>query len=168
MRASILFSAPLFAAAALAQSTSVDEHPQTTYLTQTNSLGVVTGQPAVATSQPPQPPAATSQPAVVTTQPDAASIPALGSGVHTVPQVSGNSTSFLTVSISNTTTSFFSPTIKPSGSTTGSVTRSPSGTDASGSPTGTATTSSSTGAAATMRAMAGGVVGVGAFVAAFL
>lgn len=55
----------------IAQS-SVDPFPQTSYLAQTNSLGVVTGQPAAATSIPDQPAADTSiptQPAAVTSQP---------------------------------------------------------------------------------------------------
>lgn len=88
MRVSALFSLPILAAVASAQSdssssaaassasdvssSSIDEHPQTTFLTQTNSLGVVTGQPtepAVVTSQP-------TEPAGVTTQPTLATIPA--------------------------------------------------------------------------------------------
>ena len=54
MRSSIFASAAILAVAS-AQSSSVDPAPQTVYLSQTNSLGVVTGQPAVATAIPNQP-----------------------------------------------------------------------------------------------------------------
>jgi uncharacterized membrane protein YgcG len=85
MRSSIFFAAP-FVAAAYAQSSSeanstvveISASGSTTsttvpysngftsYLTQTNSLGVVTGMPEVATAQSALPPAVTSQPAVAT------------------------------------------------------------------------------------------------------
>ncbi|KAJ9609746.1 hypothetical protein H2200_006074 [Cladophialophora chaetospira] len=45
------------------QSTSSYENPFTVYTSQTNSLGVITGMPAVVTSQPTQPAVVTSQPA---------------------------------------------------------------------------------------------------------
>ncbi|MCJ1259243.1 ADAM metallopeptidase with thrombospondin type 1, motif [Lignoscripta atroalba] len=86
MRSSIIFALP-FAAVALAQSSTVVSvtevtdgqvqatsttytNPFTSFLSQTDSLGVVTGQPSVVTSQPSvftsQPVAETSQPSVIT------------------------------------------------------------------------------------------------------
>jgi hypothetical protein len=106
MRASVFYSA-VFAAAASAQSvslvlpqvgsnhdlnasqSSVDPYPQTTQLQFTNSLGVVTGQPAVVTSIPGQPAVVTqipTQPAVVTSQPLPADVPAVGPGVSFNPE----------------------------------------------------------------------------------
>jgi hypothetical protein len=202
--------APIFAAAVLAQdsvsrcslfvspcigtqltmiqsaSSSVDPAPQTSYLQQTNSLGVVTGMPAVATSIPSQPAVVTSQPAVVTeqpsvvteqpsvvtSQPPVVSIPAVGTGIHTVvlPPMSGSNSSNTVVVSANNSTTVLLNTGSPSGSgLSGSATRTPtgpSGSDASKS--SSATGAQSSGAAATMGALAGSVVGVGAFMAAFL
>lgn len=173
------FFIPVFAAAAFAQdssSSSIDEHPQTTFLQQTNSLGVVTGQPSVITSQP-------TNPAVISTQPEAAtsvglpaSIPAVGSGITTIvvggPSTAPNATQTLVVSANNSTTIILSsPTSSgASGSGSGATGTGATGSDASGSggsQTGSGT-AQSTGAAATMKAVAGSVVGVGAFMAAFL
>ena len=111
MRSSIFFVAP-FVAAAYAQSsdantTAVVESTSTTapytngftsYLTQTNSLGVVTGMPAVDTAQSALPPAVTSQPEVAT-------IPAgLPEGVtHIMQNISRSLTSF-EVSVGSSTT----------------------------------------------------------------
>jgi hypothetical protein len=70
----------------------------TSYLTQTNSLGVVTGMPSVATAQSALPPAVTSQPEVAT-------IPAgLPEGVtHIMQNISRSLTSF-EVSVGSSTT----------------------------------------------------------------
>ncbi|KAF2108497.1 hypothetical protein BDV96DRAFT_587291 [Lophiotrema nucula] len=176
MRASIFISAPIFAAAALAQSessSSVDAFPQTSYLQQTDSRGVVTGMPAVATSIPSQPAAASSianLPPAVTTQPLPASIPAVGTGLHTII-IGGpsNTTQTLVVSANNSTT-IIVPTASSasSGASGAQTTGGASGSGPSGSATGSATGAQSTGAAPTMAALAGSFVGLGAFVAAFL
>ncbi|KAF2468659.1 uncharacterized protein BDR25DRAFT_315666 [Lindgomyces ingoldianus] len=179
MRASIFISAPIFAIAALAQdsSSSVDAFPQTSRLTQTNSLGVITGQPAAATSIPDQPPAVTSQPAVATSVGEANNVPAGLSGINTIllPGTAGaNSTRTLVVSANNSTTVTLT-NATPSGSggasgSAGTVTGTGAGASGTGraSASGSGTAAKSTGAAATMRAVAGSVAGVGAFVAAFL
>lgn len=186
MRASAFVSVSAFAAAALAQgsSSTIDAFPQTSFLTQTGSGGVVTGQPTLATSIPPvftsQPPVVTSQPPVATSVGVPAVIPDLGPGLHTyvVGQGTNSSTTIVFSANVNGSTSFVTPPATSSSSdagftgTDGRVTPTPSqptGTDGkplsnSPSPTGP----QSTGAAATMRAVAGSVVGLGAFVAAFL
>lgn len=180
MRASV-FVASAFAAVAFAQdSSSINPAPQTTLTTQTDSRGVVTGQP----TQPGQPAQVTDQPGLVTSQPaadtsvgSAVTIPAVGtSGIVTVTLGNpDNSTSTLTVSVNNSTTSVMKPTLTPTGSdATGSGgSANPTGTGADGKPTasgsGAAGSASGNGAAAaTMRAVAGSLVGAGAFVAAFL
>ncbi|KAF2003320.1 hypothetical protein P154DRAFT_532423 [Amniculicola lignicola CBS 123094] len=180
MRTSIFISAPIFAAAAFAQdsSSTVDAFPQTSYLQQTNSLGVVTGMPAVFTSQPSQPAVFTSQPsqpAVVTSQPEVATIPAIGTtGLVTIIIPGVNTTITHVYSGSNSTTVEIINTPTPSVTTTMSGGASGSGAsgtgaDATGSgATGGASSTSSQGAAATMHAVAGSVVGLGAFMAAFL
>merc|ERR1711967_89566 len=108
MRSSIMIVAP-FVAAAYAQSSapangtegamtssSSYSNDATQYLTQTDSRGVITGQPAAATSQP-------SLPAGVTTQPQVATVPAaLPTGIQTIAY--GNESSFL-VSVGSSTTS---------------------------------------------------------------
>merc|ERR1712070_242826 len=110
MHSSIMIVAP-FVAAAYAQSSapangtegvmtssSSYSYPNdaTQYLTQTDSRGVITGQPAAATSQP-------SLPAGVTTQPQVATVPAaLPPGIQ--PIAYGNESSFL-VSVGSSTTS---------------------------------------------------------------
>jgi len=181
MRASIFLSGAAFAVAAFAQdSSSVDAHPQTTFLTQTNSLGVVTGQPSVITAIPSQPSQALSQPNVATSVGVAATIPDLGPGLHTYAYGIGtNHTTLIVFSANvNGSTSFVTPTPTPSSQgsgvtgTDGKVTPTATGTDGKLITTGASATgaggASSTGAAATMRAVAGSVVGVGAFMAAFL
>lgn len=181
MRASIFYSAA-FAAVASAQSSSQDPFPQTTLLQFTNSLGVVTGQPPVATSQPGQPAVVTQQPgqpAIVTSQPLPANIPAVGSGVHTLllPGTGSafNSTRTVVVSANNSTTVQLQ-TSAASASGSGSAGASGASNSAnptasrSGSGSGTAGAGSpqnSQGAAANVK-IAGGVVGLGAFVAALL
>lgn len=183
MRAS--FFVPVFALAAFAQDESSsaaptvpsftgDAFPQTSFLQQTNSLGVVTGQPAVETSIPSQPENPNSQPAVATSVGEAASIPAVGTGIHTI--VLGNpdnSTRTLVVSANNSTTVVLgNPTSKGASGSGASATTTggdSTGTGASGA-TGASGTGNpeSTGAAANVRALAGSLVGAGAFVAAFL
>ena len=84
----------------LANSSPPQTNPFTSFLTETNSLGVVTGQPSVVTSQPAvvtsQPAAITTQPAAVTTQPAAAtSVPAVVTS-PAVPIVSPHISSGLT------------------------------------------------------------------------
>lgn len=171
MRVSIFV--PLFAAAALAQeSSSTDNHPQTHRLTETDSRGVVTGQPTVVTSIPDQPPAETSIPAQATSVGEVVNIPAVGTGVTTIIRADTarpNATETIVVSANKDTTVILS-TVGQTTSTspTGSGSRpTGSGAEESGTPTESDATESP-GAAATMRAMAGSVVGFGAFVAAFL
>jgi hypothetical protein len=129
-------------------------NPNTAYLTETDSNGVITGQASVVTSQPTQPAVVTSQPgqpAVVTDEPLPASIPALGLGVQTVTQ--GNNT--YTVSVGSSTTLILSSTsTKPTAS-------------ASGSGSG-ASSSSSKGSAAVATAAVGALMGAaGVFAAMF-
>ncbi|KAJ5247168.1 hypothetical protein N7468_002151 [Penicillium chermesinum] len=102
MRASIFFATlSAFAiSGAIAQDsssaaadTSVPPNPETQYLTETNSLGVPTGQPSVITSQPA---VVTSQPAVVTSQTAAASIPAGLTAPVVTPVTNSGSTTLVT------------------------------------------------------------------------
>jgi hypothetical protein len=180
MRASIFVSAIAFAVASAqdsSPSSSIDPAPQTTYHTQTNSLGVVTGMPEADTSIASQPDAATSQPAVVTTQPVPADIPAVGPGVHTLTLAGTgtgsmvNSTRTVTVSANNSTTVALvaSPTSSDADATGSGA--SGSGADATGSDasaTGSGAGADATGAAVNVKAAAGSIVGFGAFMAAFL
>ncbi|KAF2746577.1 hypothetical protein M011DRAFT_445516 [Sporormia fimetaria CBS 119925] len=169
------FILPALAVAVAAQSSS-DDFPQTSFLTMTNSQGVITGMPPVETSQPPVPPAVTSQPAVETSVGEAASIPAVGTGVHTllVQGTAGvNSTQTIVVSANNSTT-VIQTTIGVGPSST-AESDSPTGTDSEGNPTATDDEASSsasetaepTGGAAAVRAVAS-VAGLGAVLAAFL
>lgn len=126
MRSSILFAAP-FVAAAYAQSDAVNttvvdvssgsttvestvsySNGLTSFLTQTNSNGVITGMPAVETAQSALPPAVTAQPSVAT-------IPAgLPEGVtHIAINISRSLTSF-EVSVGSSTTVVID---EPSGAT---------------------------------------------------
>ncbi|KAH7385783.1 hypothetical protein BKA66DRAFT_569617 [Pyrenochaeta sp. MPI-SDFR-AT-0127] len=176
MRASTFFASAAAFAVASAQSSSIDPFPQTAQLAQTNSLGVVTGiptQPAVATNQPALPPAVTSQPPVN-------SIPAVGTGIHTLllpgPASNVNGTQTVVVSANNSTTVILgAPTsagATPTGSgaaASGSGASGSAGASRSGSATGSGAATQSTGAAASnVKAAAGSLVGFGAFVAAFL
>jgi hypothetical protein len=154
-------------------TSSVDNYPQTSYLKQTNSLGVVTGMPAVFTSQPGQPAVVTSQPAVVTSQPLPAEIPAVGPGLHTftLPGTGSmfNQTRTIVVSANNSTTMQIQ-TSTPVASGSGSA-ASGSGARASGSGSATrsgAAASQSANAANNMKVAAGSILGFGAFVAAIL
>ncbi|PVI07113.1 hypothetical protein DM02DRAFT_649055 [Periconia macrospinosa] len=180
MRSYVFVSA--FAAAVAAQASSnSDAYPQTSYLQQTNSLGVVTGMPAAASSQPNQPAAASSQPPLVTSLPPYITIPAVGnSGIHTITQgIPGtNQTATFTVSAANSTTAVIGAPASASGSDasgsgsgSGSATGSRSGSNPSGSGSGSNQSGSptgSSGAAAPTMKVAGSLIGAGAFVAAFL
>jgi len=165
-----------------ASSSSIDPAPQTSYLQQTNSLGVITGGPPVATSQPAadtsipaQPPADTSIPAL----PPGASIPAQASGIHTVViPIGNNSTVQVVVSAANTTTIVYgAPSTAPAsgsgaettgtGKASGTGRASGSGADATGSgAAATGTQASAPGAAANVQ-VASGFLGA-ALLAAFL
>jgi hypothetical protein len=123
-------------------------NPNTQFLTETDSNGVITGQPTVATSQP-------DQPAVVTSQPPIASLPALPDGLTTL--TFNNHT--YTVSVNGNQTSFVS--------TTSTSSKAASGTGAGASGTG-ASSSTSKGAAATGKAAAGALLGAAGLVAALL
>ncbi|KAF2019089.1 hypothetical protein BU24DRAFT_418691 [Aaosphaeria arxii CBS 175.79] len=174
--ASSVASAASSAASVAVSSFTGDAFPQTSFLTQTDSRGVVTGQPAVETSIPNQPAASLSIPPVATSVGVPASIPAVGTGVHTIP-VAGpnNSTRTLIVSANNSTTIILNEgTSAASGSGSSATTTGgsrPSGSGASGSG---ATGATGTGAPqstpnnANIRVAAGGLVGAGMFVAAFL
>ncbi|KAH8731108.1 hypothetical protein GQ44DRAFT_767665 [Phaeosphaeriaceae sp. PMI808] len=177
MRASIFYSA-VFAAAASAQSSSgsVDPYPQTNLLKQTNSLGVITGQFPVATQQPTQPAVVTNiptQPAVVTSQPAPANFPAVGPGITTLVLAGTgsafNQTRTVVLSANNSTTVQINTA---SASASGSAGASGSGAGASGSgrQSGSATGTGAPAASgnAGVKVAAGGVLGFGAMVAAFL
>ncbi|EMD58494.1 hypothetical protein GGP41_004360 [Bipolaris sorokiniana] len=179
MRASIFVSTVAFAlASAQNSSPSQDPAPQTAFLTQTNSLGVITGMPPVDTSIANQPDAVTEQPAVVTSQPLPANVPAVGPGVHTLTLAGTgtgtavNQTRTVTVSANNSTTVVLAPSTTSSGAgATGSG--SESGASRSGSGSGASATGSggrpdSTGAASNVKVAAGSLMGFGAFMAAFL
>jgi hypothetical protein len=150
---------------------SVDPFPQTNQLTQTNSLGVVTGQPPVATSQPAQPPADTNIPNQDTDVGTAVTIPAVGTGVHTLTLggASGNvnGTRTLVVSANNSTTVVLGAPSTASASATSGAGASGSGrASGSGSPTGSGSPQQSTNAA--VANIAGTFAGMGAIIAAFL
>jgi len=147
-----------------ASSASVvsNDNPLTTYLTQTNSLGVITGiptQPAVVTSIP-------AQPAVVTSQPILASIYAgLTTGLNTV--VVGNQTQ--TVLISSGLTSVVKSTPTPtvaSGTAGGAAGSGGSGGTASASASKSGSSGSS--AASHIKVGAGALAGAGAIFALLL
>jgi len=200
MRASLILAAP-FVALALAQSgeTNVTEvttssssyvytNPLTAYLTQTNSLGVITGMPPVETSVGNAGTAVTTQAIVVTSQPAVALVPAGFTGVTTL-KFGGNgtsATSSIVITAGTGTTFIVSATSAAatsgagaSGSASGSgATSGASGTAASGGSSGTAgsgtatgsaaTSSSSTGAAAHIYVASSALIGAGALFAAFL
>lgn len=138
------------AASSEAPSSSIDAFPQTSYLQQTNSLGVVTGMPAAASSQPSQPAADTSipaQPLPVTSLPAGVSIPAQASGIHTVViPLGNNSTTQVVVSANNSTTVIYQANTATDASATGTGSRRPTATKSDGSAeTGSATGSGATG-----------------------
>jgi hypothetical protein len=158
MKTLTLFTA-LLVATVSAQSTDTTSttsipysNPLTSFLTQTDSNGVVTGQPTLVTSQP----------AEYTDQVSPASIYAgLSQGLNTV--VAGNRT--MTVEVSGSVTSVVTPT-----PTVAQTTSASGGTGSSGgSSTASATESGkSSGAAAVARMGAGALVGAGAVFAVFL
>jgi len=141
-----LITLALAAVVARAQDSAVPTgpvNPNTMYLTQTDANGVITGMPAVATSQP-------AQPAVVTSQPLPASIPALGLGLQTVTQ--GNNT--YTVSVGSSTTLLISSTsTKPSASASGNGSGTGSSTSKAGAAVATAAVGALVGAAGLFAAM---------------
>jgi len=169
MRASTIFvSAAALAVASAQGSSSPDAFPQTSFLTQTNSLGVVTGMPAVATSIPGQP----GQPALMTSQPAVASIPAVGSGIVTLlmpgPSTNVNATQTIVVSANNSTTIILGQPQTAGASATGS-----NGSNGASGSNGAGASSTSSGKpkasnAAGANAVAGSFVGAAAFIAAFL
>lgn len=173
-----LLAAAQSANTTLSTSTYAYSNPNTQYLTQTNSLGVITGGPSVYTSQP-------SAPAVVTTQPSIGIIPAaLPSGINTIIVGNGTAAQTYLVSAASGTTTVLARTSSAasnSAATTGSAASgSASGSSASGSGatattgsatgsrTGTAAASSSTGAAAAVKVAGSALVGAGAFFVAFM
>jgi hypothetical protein len=152
----LAFFAALLVATVSAQSTSTTEipysNPATSFLTQTDSNGVITGQPSLVTSQP----------VPSTEQLEPASIYAgLSQGLNTV--VAGNMT--MTVDVSGSVTRVVTPTPTVAPSTDGAT-----GTSSSGeSNTASASASGkSSGAAAVARMGAGALVGAGAVFAVFL
>ncbi|KAJ5561868.1 hypothetical protein N7461_000629 [Penicillium sp. DV-2018c] len=163
MRFSIVFTALSAIALAQAQSTteSVDAHPATKYLTETNSLGVVTGQPSLFTSQA----------AAVTSQEPAASIPAgmtapvVGPNATQTTLVTTTATNTVTgVTTSGTGSSKTTATFTSTGTTTGTSTSTKlSSSSGAASSSSAAASSSSTGGAAMATA---GPVGLGMFAGA--
>lgn len=136
------------------ESTVPYSNPETSYITETNSLGVITGMPTAVTTQP-------GQPSAVTTQPAAASIYAgLSSGLNTV--VVGNRT--LTVNVSGNQTSVVTPT-PTTQSSNGAGTTTGSG---SGTKTGSSSSSTSSGAAAVVKMASGALAGAAGIFALFL
>ncbi|KAF2872724.1 hypothetical protein BDV95DRAFT_570483 [Massariosphaeria phaeospora] len=107
---------------------TVDPFPQTAFLQQTNSLGIVTGQPEVVTSEPEQP----TQPAIVTSQPDSVTTPpeAVTPG-PSQPQIVNSSPEAETPFTSNEANSATSSPIFDSTSRPTNPTSTRSGTDAS-------------------------------------
>lgn len=177
MRSSIFVSAVAFAvASAQSDSSSIDAFPQTSLLKMTNSLGVVTGQPAAATSQAAavtsQPKAVTEQPAAVTSQPLPDNIPAVGTGIHTLTLAGTgsafNETRTVVVSANNSTTQqVATSTAEASGSGAEKSGSTKSGSSKSASGTGAAEQSEAA-AVPNVKVAAGSIVGFGAFMAAFL
>ena len=155
MKTIALFAALLVATvSAQSQSTTTPtsipySNPETSFLTQTNSLGVITGQPTLVTSEPIE----------STAELLPASIYAgLSQGLNTV--IAGNMT--MTVDVSGSMTSVVTPTPTVAQTTGGS-------TETSSSNTASATASGkSSGAAAVARMGAGALVGAGAVFAVFL
>jgi len=135
----------------LAISALASAQATTNYLTQTNSLGVVTGQPPVATVIP-------GIPAAVTSQPLVASIPALANGTTTLTHANQTYTVFVSGSVTSLITR--ASTSAGASGASGSGARNATGSGASG--------AASTGAAATGSIAAGALVMAGGVFAAFL
>jgi hypothetical protein len=144
---------------------SIDEHPATKYLTQTNSLGVVTGQPSVFTSQA----------AAVTSQEPAASIPAGLTSPVAGPNATQTtlSTATATNTVTGTTTSGTgtsktTATFTSTGTSTSTSTETSDSSSAASSSAAASTESSTGGAAmATVGPVGLGMV-AGAALVAFL
>ena len=148
----------LLAAAVSAQETNSTEptvsysNLETLYTTETNSLGVITGQPTPVTTQP-------GQPAVVTSEPAAASIYAgLSQGLNTV--VVGNST--LTVDVNGNQTSVVTST------STAPSSAASAGTTGSGTATASSSSTKSSSGAATIKLASGALAGAAGVFALFL
>nr|POE50154.1 hypothetical protein CFP56_71617 [Quercus suber] len=158
---------------------------ETTFLTQTNSLGVVTGMPSVITSQP-------SLPAGVSTQPEVATIPAgLAAGVNTLVVATANaSANTFLVSVGASTTIVVGGAVDTDASvvagpsagmasaslvtamttdSAGSSITTPSKTDSGSAKLANfATPTSSPGAAANVQIASSALFGLGAIIAALL
>lgn len=136
-------------------------NPATTLLTQTNSLGVITGQPT-------QPAVVTTQPAGVFTQPSVALLPA-GFTSGTTTLIYGNQT--YTVGVSGNQTQIISrtptPTTQSNADTTATTTDESSESGAAASGSGSAS-SSSTGAAMQLKAGGAALAAAGGFFAFFM
>jgi len=132
-----------------ANTTSIPySNPETSYTTETDSNGVITGEPTPVTTQPIED----------TTQPILASIYALSQGLNTVTV--NNQT--LTFDVSGSVTSaVLPPTTTAQPTSTGTATT-------AGSNTGASSTKSSSGAGGVVGMGAGALVGAGAVFAVFL
>ncbi|KAK4908586.1 hypothetical protein LTR49_022544 [Elasticomyces elasticus] len=120
----------------------------TSYLTETNSLGVVTGMPSAATAATSLPGAITTQPSVITSQPAVATIPAgLPVGVTSIAQNASGSLSYFSVSVGSSTTVVMLPST--ASVVTAASGSSGSGSGASGSGSAGASGASATGGSAT-------------------
>lgn len=166
-------------------STYSYDNPETSFLTQTNSVGVVTGMPSNAAAT-----ASNGQPAVVTSQPEVATIPAgLPSGTTWITMNISSSLTSFEVSVGSSTTAVIGgaatgaqvTTGASAGVATGSVAAgsgsasaasgSGSGSAAGGSASSTASASSSSSSSAAVgnvKIASAGVIGLGAFIAALL
>ncbi|KAK0335945.1 hypothetical protein LTR91_023133 [Friedmanniomyces endolithicus] len=206
MRSSIFIGPFMAAAVAVAQSEVVEtlvsasgnttvtttisySVPQTTLLTQTNSEGIITGQPVAATI----PAGETASPVAITSQPAVATIPAgLPVGVTSLAQNASGTLSYFTVSVGSSTTQVIggvavaatgASTLGASGSASsaasGSTSATGSGsasaasaTSGSGSSTASAAASSSTAKSAAsvigVQIASAGLIGLGALFAALL
>jgi hypothetical protein len=177
MRSAIILTLAAVAMAQVSEPSSIPSYtnPMTSFLTQTNSLGVVTGQPKpdlnVVTSQPLP---VTTQPALVTSQPPVETSPA-GSNIVSVPTAAPYPTSAVSSGYSssmgtNATFTSGSPSASSTGASETSSEASSSATatdDSAATTTGSAAPTASTGAAALFQPALG--LGVaGAIFAAFL
>ncbi|KJY01998.1 hypothetical protein TI39_contig265g00022 [Zymoseptoria brevis] len=182
LMAAVYAQAPAVTSSSSSISIPPYSNPNTQYLTQTNSNGVITGMPSAAVA--------------VTSQPILATIPAgLPQGVTTYPLVVGNnSVTYFTISVGSSTTvvlgglpsgvtsvagagstgSSGSGSGSGSGSSGGRSSSSSrpsgsSGNEASNTSSGSGSSASSEGAASSNMVIASGaVMGLGAFIAALL
>ncbi|KAK5717830.1 hypothetical protein LTR15_008671 [Elasticomyces elasticus] len=122
----------------------------TSYLTETNSLGVVTGMPSAATAATSLPGAITTQPSVITSQPAVATIPAgLPVGVTSIAQNASGSLSYFSVSVGSSTTVVMLPSTASVVTAASGSSGSGSGASGSGSGSAGASGASATGGSAT-------------------